>query len=116
MCGFFRKPEEQGKEDNSTPTPSQEAQVEPQLAQPVPLNKDYDEYDFSHGKRGRAVIINNEDFYRSSMLGSRPGSSADAAALKEMFNKLGFDVKCYNNLTAFDIKLTLKKGEICITV
>ncbi|KAK7501455.1 hypothetical protein BaRGS_00007259, partial [Batillaria attramentaria] len=69
-----------------------------------------DVYDFTHPKRGRAVIINNENFQKCSGFDSRPGSGNDARALVEVFEKLGFDVKRYNDLTAEQMRMKLKKA------
>ncbi|KAK7113268.1 caspase-7-like [Littorina saxatilis] len=98
--------EEESKGDNET-THSQSPS--PPLTHPAPVKDDAEVYDFTHPKRGRAVIINNETFQPGSFFGHRPGSSKDAEALKVVFKKLGFDVKCHNNLTAGEMKQALEK-------
>jgi hypothetical protein len=90
-------------------TPSSSADLGEKKAQPVQWT-DEDIYDFSHPKRGRAVIINNEKFHNYSGFGSRPGSGQDAKSLKEMFQKLGFDVAVYPDLEGHRIKSVLEKG------
>ena len=69
-----------------------------------------DLYDFSHKKRGRAIIVNNEQFHSYSGFDSRPGSGVDAKALVKMFEHLGFDVKLRENLKAVEIKQLLERG------
>lgn len=68
------------------------------------------EYDFSHPKRGLAIIINNEDFSRSKDFGDRPGSSYDASSLYHSFRSLGFEVLPYDNLSAWKMVEVLKAG------
>ena len=108
----FWRSDEPSKGGNLAP---KEVQVQPQLTPAVPPNEDSDIYDFTHQKRGRAIIINNEKFHPGSMFDSRPGSSKDAVFLKEVFKKLGFDVKSCDNLTAAELKMTLERGKIWVT-
>ncbi|XP_059148371.1 uncharacterized protein LOC131935747 [Physella acuta] len=59
--------------------------------------RDDDVYDFSHPRRGIAVIINNEKFQTEK---DRDGSEVDARALQVTCEELGFDVRVYVNKTA----------------
>lgn len=89
-------------------------------SQPLPLSPTLleefseDEYKFTHAKRGRAVIINNENFSIASGCGNRPGSSQDASRLKEVFKTLGFEVRLYHDLTAQLMFAALEKGICCL--
>ncbi|XP_070545003.1 caspase-3-like [Ptychodera flava] len=64
-----------------------------------------DRYNMTYAKRGKAVIINNQKF---KSLNERKGSDVDREKLKEMFKKLAFSVKIYNNLTCGELKDVLK--------
>ncbi|KAL3876371.1 hypothetical protein ACJMK2_034223 [Sinanodonta woodiana] len=73
--------------------------------QPV-LCDDSDEYCFTHSKRGKALIFNNEYF---KMYSSRPGSSQDARNLSTVLHRLGFEVECLHNQNKKEMKGVLKK-------
>ena len=70
-----------------------------------------DQYDFTHAKRGLAIIINNEDFRMSKDFGDRPGSSYDASGLERSFRRLRFDVMLLNNLTGMQMIEVLRNGK-----
>ncbi|KAK3586131.1 hypothetical protein CHS0354_033255 [Potamilus streckersoni] len=79
----------------------------PSQSEPQPvLRDDSDEYCFTHSKRGKALIFNNEYF---KMYSSRPGSSQDARNLSRVLQRLGFEVECLHNQTKSQMKRVLKK-------
>ncbi|XP_041659940.1 caspase-8-like [Cheilinus undulatus] len=61
-----------------------------------------DYYDMNHNPRGLCVIFNNEEFPVG--MGRRRGSKMDEDALHQLFEKLGFTVVVYLNLTANDME------------
>uniref|UniRef100_A0A672G262 Caspase-8 n=1 Tax=Salarias fasciatus TaxID=181472 RepID=A0A672G262_SALFA len=60
-------------------------------------------YAMNHQPRGLCVIINNENFIGFE-LAPRKGTHEDERALKELFRRLGFTVKVYNDLTGEQIR------------
>ncbi|XP_025101960.1 caspase-7-like [Pomacea canaliculata] len=68
-----------------------------------PIVEDPDEYNFSHSRRGLALIIDNENFTSASRLPSRQGSDKDLTSLGDMFNRLGFEVEGYKDLKGEDM-------------
>ncbi|KAI0222026.1 Cell death protein 3 [Lamellibrachia satsuma] len=61
----------------------------------------------SNNPRGRAVIINNKYFYDEEH--HRHGTDHDKEKLQELFRKLYFDTITHDNLTAEQIRETLKE-------
>ena len=71
----------------------------------------FERYNMGHRRRGRAVIINNENFnYTLTHQRRREGTHVDAMALEEMFIMLGFDVTRYDDLTSLDTSMNLRAG------
>ena len=69
------------------------------------------EYDFTHERRGRAVIINNREFDRArTRQNDRPGTDVDAAALESLLVMMGFDVTRHDNMSPTDMSITLRSG------
>ena len=114
------KSEEYDKRSSSRSTISQtaseaandftEARTSYMTAQLKSRDEDSDVYDFTHPKRGLAVIINNETFERGTDFGDRPGSSYDAKSLYDSFKKQGFDVLYHNDLPGWKMLEVLKAG------
>ncbi|KAL8600896.1 hypothetical protein ACOMHN_045033 [Nucella lapillus] len=104
---LFKGSGDQGK--GGDPESTSQPKTPPPQVPPEDFSADGDVYDFTHKKRGRAIIINNEKFLPYSAFDSRPGSYYDEHSLKEVFKHLGFDVNSYNDLTAEEIKYTLEK-------
>ena len=76
---------------------------------PGPVTLKFDRYNFSHPRRGRAVIINNENFnYQITRQHQREGTAVDADALESVFVMLGFDVIRYNDVTSLDFSMNLR--------
>ncbi|XP_071108264.1 caspase-3-like [Haliotis cracherodii] len=74
--------------------------------QHVSQGDDEDQYDFNYPERGLAVIINNEHF---TNIADRKGSDVDATTLEDIYVKLGFQVKRYDDLTGDQMVQTLQK-------
>ena len=73
-----------------------------------------DEYNFTHPRRGRAIIINNREFnYELTRQRDRPGTDVDAAALESLMITMGFDVIRYDNMKPTDMSITLREGKTC---
>ena len=60
-----------------------------------PVEKDAEEYNMNHKRRGKAMIFNHDKFKSED---PRPGSDADVSALKETYEALGFEVIIHQNL------------------
>ena len=63
----------------------------------VSVEKDSTEYNMNHKRRGKAVILNHEEFDTPSAP-ARHGSHHDVKRLEMTYAKLGFEVVIYNNL------------------
>ena len=67
----------------------------------MPVEKDAEEYNMNHNRRGKAVIFNHDVFKNNS---SRPGSAVDVSILTETYEELGFEVVIYENLKFTDVQ------------
>ena len=68
------------------------------------------EYNFNHDRRGVCLIINNKTFRASTGQSDRVGSDVDADNIYSTFAQLGFETRRYDDLTATDLSLTMRKG------
>lgn len=69
----------------------------------MPVERDAEEYNMYHPRRGRAIIINNDTF-ENNFATPRKGSHIDVENLKQAFNQLDFEVTVYDNHTYQEIK------------
>ncbi|KAL0280903.1 UNVERIFIED_CONTAM: hypothetical protein PYX00_002060 [Menopon gallinae] len=69
----------------------------------MPVERDAEEYNMFHPRRGKAIIINNDTF-DNNFATQRKGSHVDVANLKQAFSNLGFEVTIYDNWTFQEIK------------
>ncbi|KAK7864598.1 hypothetical protein R5R35_003189 [Gryllus longicercus] len=60
------------------------------------VERDAEEYNMRHKRRGRAVIINNDEFQMVGMT-ARAGSDVDVKNLSESFKALEFEVQIHTN-------------------
>ncbi|XP_070544304.1 caspase-7-like [Ptychodera flava] len=67
------------------------------------------EYDMSHRRRGRAIIINQKHFDEMTEMETRDGTDVDAENLLQSFGKLGFEVYRYDDLSVLEILDLLEK-------
>jgi caspase-like apoptosis-related cysteine protease len=67
----------------------------------MPVEKEAEEYNMNHNRRGKAVIFNHDVF---EDLPSRPGSAVDVSVLTETYGALGFEVVVHENLKFTDIQ------------
>ena len=67
----------------------------------MPVQKDAEEYNMDHKRRGKAVIFNHDVFENKT---PRPGSAVDVSILKETYEALGFEVVVHDNLKFADIQ------------
>jgi len=67
----------------------------------MPVEKDAEEYNMNHKRRGKAVIFNQYKFKNKT---PRHGSAVDVSALKETYGALGFEVVVHENLKSTDIQ------------
>ncbi|XP_070545473.1 caspase-7-like [Ptychodera flava] len=95
LFGFSKKSKNKGKK------------MEVHSEQARQINQNPDEYYMSHRKRGRAIIINIENF--NNNIESRQGTGVDAKNLRRTFSKLGFFVDIYDDLSVLEINDLLQK-------
>lgn len=67
----------------------------------MPVERDSDEYNMNHERRGVSVVLNHDTFTTEP---PRKGSDVDVEALTKAHEALGFEVKVYNNSTVDQIK------------
>jgi caspase-like apoptosis-related cysteine protease len=67
----------------------------------MPVEKDAEEYNMNHNRRGKAVIFNHDEFENKS---PRTGSDVDVRVLTETYEALGFEVVVHQNLTFTEIQ------------
>jgi len=68
------------------------------------------EYNMTHRRRGRAIIINNRKFEKHTGLDDRDGSDVDAERLLRTFGGImGFEAYRYDNLSVYAINDLLEK-------
>jgi caspase-like apoptosis-related cysteine protease len=67
----------------------------------MPVEKDADEYNMNHSRRGKAVIFNHDKFENDR---SRSGAAVDVRILTETYGTLGFEVVVHENLKYTDIQ------------
>nr|XP_019597553.1 PREDICTED: caspase-6 isoform X2 [Rhinolophus sinicus] len=67
-------------------------------------------YKMDHKRRGMALIFNHERFFWHLTLPERRGTSADRDNLKRRFSDLGFEVKCFDDLKAEELLLTIHEA------
>ncbi|XP_002730721.1 caspase-7-like [Saccoglossus kowalevskii] len=77
---------------------SKDSPSSPAIIQHKPADNEY-EYNMSHCKRGRAIIINNVNFEHCTGLDARTGSDVDARQLVNALERLGFSVTKYDDLS-----------------
>jgi caspase-like apoptosis-related cysteine protease len=66
----------------------------------MPVERDAEEYNMTHKRRGKAVIFNHDTF---SSVPSRAGSQLDVQNLEISYKALGFEVTTYSNLSHTEI-------------
>ncbi|XP_030169135.1 group XIIA secretory phospholipase A2 isoform X2 [Lynx canadensis] len=69
-----------------------------------------EKYKMDHKRRGIALIFNHERFSWRLTLPERRGTSADRDNLRRRFSELGFEVKCFNDLKAEELLLTIHEA------
>lgn len=80
----------------------------------MPVDRDSDEYNMYHSRRGRAIIINNDTF-DNNCVNPRKGSLVDVENLKTEFTNLGFEVTVFSNMTYNQINEAITEGELSIS-
>lgn len=76
----------------------------------MPVERDAEEYNMYHPRRGKAIIINNDTF-DNNFATQRKGSHVDVANLKQAFSNLGFEVTIYDNWTFQEIKKAIHESK-----
>ncbi|KTG29915.1 hypothetical protein cypCar_00006836 [Cyprinus carpio] len=64
-------------------------------------------YSLNYPSIGHCIIINNKNFDRSTGMNQRNGTDVDAGNVMNVFGKLGYTVKVYNDQTVAQIKQVL---------
>lgn len=78
----------------------------------MPVERDADEYNMCHSRRGRAIIINN-DIFDNNLVNPRKGSDVDVENLKTEFTNLGFEVTVFCNMTFYQISEAINESKFC---
>ena len=60
-------------------------------------------YNMTSNPRGRALIINNQEFTMPDMFPFREGADVDADNLEKLFGQLGFTVSKHSNMKRIDM-------------
>lgn len=74
------------------------------------VERDSNEYNMSHPRRGKAVIFNHDTFNIDG-INPRLGSDVDVKNLVQTYESLGFQSVVYNNLTFAEIKTEINNCE-----
>ena len=77
----------------------------------APIEAGAGEYNMTHEKRGRAIVLNHEKYSEELELGDRTGTNVDKMCLKQRFEKLKFDVDVFDDLKVADIKEKLYESK-----
>lgn len=77
----------------------------------MPVDRDADEYNMYHSRRGRAIIINN-DIFDNNLVSPRKGSHVDVENLTNEFTNLGFEVTVFSNMPYYQISEAINEGSI----
>ncbi|RXN25502.1 caspase-3-like protein [Labeo rohita] len=64
-------------------------------------------YSLNYPSIGHCIIINNKNFDRRTGMNQRNGTDVDAGNVMNVFRKLGYNVKVYNDQTVAQIKQVL---------
>nr|ASJ77389.1 caspase-3 [Megalobrama amblycephala] len=64
-------------------------------------------YSLNYPNIGHCIIINNKNFDRSTGMNQRNGTDVDAGNVMNVFRKLGYTVRVYNDQTVAQIKQVL---------
>lgn len=79
----------------------------------MPVERDAEEYNMSHPRRGKAIIINN-DVFDNNFATPRKGSQVDVSNLEKAFLELGFEVTIYDNYTYQEIKSVVHESRFIL--
>ncbi|PSN37219.1 hypothetical protein C0J52_12652 [Blattella germanica] len=74
----------------------------------IPVDKEAEEYNMNHKRRGKAVIFNHDKFEHTNM-GPRDGSHIDVQRLDTTLSMLGFEVIIHHNLDYTDMKSVINE-------
>ncbi|CAB0014705.1 unnamed protein product [Nesidiocoris tenuis] len=86
------------------PTPSRPFKIT--VEGNMPVDRDSDEYNMRHRRRGVSVILNHDSFSTET---TRKGSEIDVEALTKIYEILGFEVRTYHNRTVDQIITLIKE-------
>ncbi|KAE8751626.1 hypothetical protein FOCC_FOCC001474 [Frankliniella occidentalis] len=80
----------------------------PGIQAKMSVEKDSEEYNMNHPRRGKAVIFNH-DVFNIDGINSRSGSEVDVKNLVQTYDGLGFQSVVFNNLNYAEIKAEISK-------
>jgi caspase-like apoptosis-related cysteine protease len=69
----------------------------------MPVDKNAEEYNMKHKRRGKAVIFNHYSFNNDNLI-RRDGSQVDVEKLEKTYKALDFDVTTYDDLEYNEIR------------
>ena len=75
-----------------------------------------DEYDFSHGQRGKALIFTFTRYAMTEPPPDRIGADFEALNFRNLLECLGFNVEVHINKTTKEVKEIVKSGKIDFTL
>jgi len=75
----------------------------------MPVEKDAEEYNMNHNRRGKAVIFYHDKYEDNTL--HRDGAAVDVSILKETYEALGFEVIVHKNLNFAAIQNAITEGK-----
>ena len=95
-------------DEETCPGEGNEDQVD-NIAEDIP-----DEYDFSHGHRGKALIFTFTRYAMTEPPPDRIGADFEALNFKNLLECLGFNVEVHINKTTKEVKEIVKSGKMML--
>lgn len=76
------------------------------------IDDENDYYDMHHKRRGKAFVINNQQFEARTRLNCRRGSDVDARRIGKELHDLDFEVIIHHNMKKREMLALVNKGKL----